>query len=287
MSNITIENIDNNVNLNKYLTNIDKDTNYFVYIKDEVVKSIVSIKYLDWDSKIFNKKIGLLNINYGVLNNKILNKIDKFCLEENYNCLFTKATTKEYEKMHVLEDGGFNLMDSIVTLKKELKENKQIVENEEFNYKILQESDLQNITSIIDNLYSFGRFFIDNELDNEDVNTLYKQWIGNEIRNKNVDVIGIEYNGKLTGFISCKYNISNLNENKEGIISLVGIDKSYQGLGIGKKLMNYVLTHFYKKGVTIVNVGTQIDNISALNFYIASGFRIASSSNSFHKHYKY
>ena len=96
-----------------------------------------------------------------------------------------------------------------------------------------------------------------------------------------------EYNGKLTGFISCKYNISNLNENKEGIISLVGIDKSYQGLGIGKKLMNYVLTHFYKKGVTIVNVGTQIDNISALNFYIASGFRIASSSNSFHKHYKY
>ena len=76
MSNITIENIDNNVNLNKYLTNIDKDTNYFVYIKDEVVKSIVSIKYLDWDSKIFNKKIGLLNVNYGVLNNKILNKID-------------------------------------------------------------------------------------------------------------------------------------------------------------------------------------------------------------------
>ena len=180
MSNITIENIDNNVNLNKYLTNIDKDTNYFVYIKDEVVKSIVSIKYLDWDSKIFNKKIGLLNVNYGVLNNKILNKIDEFCLEENYNCLFTKATTKEYEKMHVLEDGGFNLMDSIVTLKKELKENTQIVENEEFNYKILQESDLQNITSIIDNLCSFGRFFVDNELDNEEVKEEYIEEIINE-----------------------------------------------------------------------------------------------------------
>lgn len=287
MNNITVENIDNNVNLNEYLTDIDENTNYLVNIKDDTVTSIVSIKYLEWDSKIFNKKIGLINLNYGKLNNAIIREIDEFCLKEKYDCLFTKATNKEYDKMHILENNGFNLMDSIVTLKKELKKEAQISEDEDFTYKILQESDLQDVTCIIDNLYSFGRFFVDRRLDDKDVNTLYKQWIGNEIKNKYIDVIGIEYKGKLVGFISCKYSMNYLDKNKEGIISLVGIDKSYQGLGIGKKLMSHVLDYFYKQGVNIVSVGTQIDNISALNLYITSGFKIRGSSNSFHKHYKY
>lgn len=283
MRSITIENINNNMNLNNYVANIDENTNYFVYAKDESVESIVSIKYLDWDSEIFNTKIGLLKVNYGKLNSEILRKVDEFCLQKKYECLFTKATNKEYPKMHILEACGFNLMDSIVTLKNELKEEIKILENKDFTYKVLEESDLQDVIFIIDNLYSFGRFFVDEKLDDKAVNTLYKNWIKNEIRNKNVDVIGIEYKGKLVGFMSCKFMLDEINKNNEGIISLVGIGKSYQGLGIGKKLMNYVLNYFYQKGITKVSVGTQIDNISALNFYIASGFRVICSTNSFHK----
>lgn len=287
MRGITIESYLNNYNLNKYLSNIDKDTTYFVSKDEDVVTCIVEIKYLDWDSKIFNKKIGLFRIKYGELNKEILNEVDNFCIEKKYKCLFTKATTREYSKMHSLENCGFNIMDSIVTLKMEMIDRPNIIVDCNFKCRILEESDLPSITDIIDNLYSFGRFFEDSTLDNKNVNTLYKQWITNEVRNENIDVVGIEYKNELVGFISCKYSVSKINDEKEGIISLVGIDKSYQGLGIGKKLINYVLSSFYDNKVKVVYVGTQIDNIGALNLYISSGFRIQSSSNSFHKHYNY
>lgn len=285
MINVSIGNYKNNSNLNECLDDIDKDTIYFIYKDEESIASIVGIKYLDWDSKIFSKKIGLFSINYGNLNDEILDEVNKFCIKEKYECLFTKASTAEYRNMHILENHGFNIMDTIVTLKTTIQNKNSFVEDSYFKYRFLEESDLFSVIDIIDNLYSFGRFFEDSNLDNKDVNKLYKQWITNEIKNKNIDVIGIEYKNKLVGFISCKYIKSKINDKKEGSISLVGIDKNYQGIGIGKKLMNYVLNNFYDKGIQTVYVGTQIDNINALNFYISSGFKIENSSNSFHKIY--
>lgn len=287
MYDIVIETYERNSILDIYLNNIDKDSMYFVSKNEEKVICIASIKYLNWDSEIFNKKIGLLSNDYGELSKDILNEIDQFCMKNKYECLFTKASTVEYEKMHLLEDFRFNIMDSIITLKIKIKNRLNDNEDFEFKSRILGKSDLSRILDLIDNLYSFGRFFEDPNLDNNDVNILYKKWITNEINNENIDVIGIEYKNKLVGFISCKYRTSKNDDEIEGVISLVGIDKNYQGLGIGKKLMNYVLSNFYDKGIEIVYVGTQIDNISALNLYISTGFRIENSVNSFHKNYNY
>lgn len=287
MTDIIIEDFKNQLVISEYIDYIDRDTTYFVSKDEELVICIASLKYLCWDSKIFNKKIGLFKVEHGELNKNILNKVDKFCEENKYKCLFTKATTKEYRKMHSLESFGFNIMDSIVTLKMDMIHRPNISVDCNFKFRTLEESDLLRIIDIIDNLYSYGRFFEDTILDNEDANILYKQWITNEIKDESIDVIGIEYKNELVGFISCKYIESKTNNEREGIISLVGIDKSYQGLGIGKKLMNYVLTNFYDNKAKTVYVGTQIDNIGALNFYISSGFRVQNSSNSFHKHYNY
>ncbi|CEN94068.1 MAG: GNAT family N-acetyltransferase [Paeniclostridium sordellii] len=286
MLNIAIENSKKNKNLDENLIIYSKDINYFISIKNEKITSLVGIKYLDWDSKIFKKKIGLLSLHQGNLNDQILQKINKFCIDEKYECIFVKVKTQEYKNIHVLEKNGFNLMDNIITLKINLKEI--TINNVDSDYKsrILLESDLPDIIEIIDNLYKFGRFFEDQNLDNNDVNKLYKEWITNEIKDEHIDVIGIEYKNKLVGFISCKYNLSNLNHDKEGVISLVGINKSCQGLGIGKKIMNYVLYNFYNKGIKNIYVGTQINNVNALNFYISNGFRIKSSTNSFHKWFK-
>lgn len=285
MDSIVIENFKNQSIINEYIANVDKDTNYFIVRDSEKVELIASIKYLGWDSNIFNKKIGMFDIYHCDIKTSfigtVMKEVNKFCLEENYDCLFAKAGTDKYDLMHLLESNGYKLMDSIVTLKTNL--NKKVIEESNYNTRVLDESDLDTVLDIIDNLYSYGRFYIDSNLDNEDVNKLYKQWITNEIRNSKVDVIGIEVSGKVVGFISCKYRQIKETNKVEGIISLVGIDKTYQGIGIGKQLMKSILCYFKKKDMYEVYVGTQIDNISALNFYISNGFKITSSTNSFHK----
>lgn len=287
MITLTVGNYKSQANLSKYLNSIDKDTNYFIVEIDNKISSIIAIKYLGWDSDIFNKKIGSFDVCYGDLKNnyvdEIMSKINDFCIEEKYDCLFAKSSTEDYPMMHILEGNGYRLMDSIITLKTSLKSKLYLNLESEYKIRVLKESDISSLLNIIDNLYSFGRFFEDSNLDNDDVNTLYKRWITNEIRNENVDVLGIEKDDRLLGFISCKYRYCLTDKNKEGIISLVGIDKLYQGMGIGKKLMNCVLNHFCDKGINDIYVGTQINNLSSLNFYISTGFRINSSFSSFHK----
>lgn len=285
MTNIIIENFKNQSVISKYIANIDENTNYFIAKDDDQAVLIVGVKYLGWDSEIFNKKIGLFDIYYGDIEisfiDLVMKKVNEYCIEEKYDCLFAKSSAKQYNVMHLLEANGYKFMDSIVTLKTNL--SNKVIEECNYETRVLKESDLDDVLGIIDNLYKHGRFYADLELNNEDVNKLYKQWITNEIRNNQIDVVGIEVNSKVVGFVSCKYINNNETNKEEGIISLVGIDKTYQGMGIGKQLMKSVLYYYKKKNIDEIYVGTQIDNLSALNFYIANGFRITSSTNSFHK----
>lgn len=265
----------------EYINYIEEDSIYFIENSNGNIKSIAKIKNLKWDSEIFNKKIGSMELCYGDLTDSIVTKIDEVAKVENYDCLFTKVKTDSYSSMHILEKNRYNLMDSIITLKKNIDDNILIDSNKDYDFGVLSETNLEDVLDIIDNLYKHGRFFQDPNLRNEDANILYKKWIENEIRSKSVDVIGVTYKDKLIGFISCIYRISD--RELDGVISLVGINKDYQGLGIGKKLINYALMNFNKKNIKNVFVGTQIDNLGALNFYISNGFRVESSINSFHK----
>lgn len=267
----------------EYINYIEDDSIYFIENSNGNIKSIAKIKNLKWDSEIFHKKIGSMELCYGDLTDSIVTKIDEVAKSENYDCLFTKVKTDSYSSMHILEKNRFNLMDSIITLKKNIADNILIDSNKDYDFGVLSETNLEDVLDIIDNLYKHGRFFQDPNLRNEDANILYKKWIENEIRSKSVDVIGVTYKDKLIGFISCIYRNRISDSELDGVISLVGINKDYQGLGIGKKLINYALMNFNKKNIKNVFVGTQIDNLGALNFYISNGFRVESSINSFHK----
>lgn len=286
MINIVTEDYNQNSYLNNYTDIIEENTKYFIVFEQDIVSSIVSIKYLDWDSNIFNKKIGLFNICYGKLNKHtsklIMDTVNQFCVEEKYECIFAKVGPDDYYTMHMLENVGYNLMDTIVTFKKKIKKDEKIYKNDKYTTILLDESDINEVINIIDNLYSYGRFFQDEHLDNNKTNEFYKKWIINEIRNTNIDVIGIKENDRLLGFASCKYQLNSKNE-LEGVISLVGISKLYQGLGIGKILMDLVFNHFIEKKVNEVYVGTQINNIEAINLYLSKKFKIRSSVNTFHK----
>ncbi|MFL1471076.1 GNAT family N-acetyltransferase [Paraclostridium bifermentans] len=285
MSSLIIEKFKNQLIISEHCINIDESTNYFLIKVNGKIVLIVGIKHLEWDSNIFNKKIGLFEIYYFddevSFINLTMEKVNNFCVKEKYECLFAKVSIENYNIMHLLESNGYKLMDSIVTLKINL--SNKVIDECNYRIRVLAESDIDNVLSIIDRLYSYGRFYADPNLNNKDVNELYKLWVTNEIKSSKVDVIGVECNNKLVGFISCKYRYNNKAKKEEGIISLVGIDKSCQGIGIGKQLLKSVLFYFKEKNIDEVYVGTQIDNISALNFYIASGFKIISSTNSFHK----
>jgi dTDP-4-amino-4,6-dideoxy-D-galactose acyltransferase len=55
-------------------------------------------------------------------------------------------------------------------------------------------------------------------------------------------------------------------------IELISLSSKAQGKGAGTKLISALNNFAHKKGVTAIKVGTQVDNIQAVNFYLKKGF---------------
>ena len=85
-----------------------------------------------------------------------------------------------------------------------------------------------------------------------------------------------ELGGKLVGFVSCFLNEDKLETVPEEIlIEDLVVDQTARGKGVGKALIKAVQTYALEHGITRVVVSVLYQNISALNFYESTGFKLA------------
>ena len=78
--------------------------------------------------------------------------------------------------------------------------------------------------------------------------------------------------------MACFYNndINTLN----GYISLIGIKSEFQGRGLGRTLMNYIVLECKKNGMKSLKLEVDNDNISAIAFYEKYGFAFSGEARS-------
>jgi dTDP-4-amino-4,6-dideoxy-D-galactose acyltransferase len=115
----------------------------------------------------------------------------------------------------------------------------------------------------------FSRYAMDENIPRNKMEELYTLWIVNSVNKKMADdIIIYNVNGNIAGLITVyiKNNIGN--------IGLIGVDETYRGQGIGKKLINASKQYFLSRGILNIEVVTQGENKSACNLYSGSGFHI-------------
>jgi len=88
----------------------------------------------------------------------------------------------------------------------------------------------------------------------------------------------VQYHQKIAGFITCKVN----EPQHYGVIELVAVHPSFQGLGIGSSLVKAALNWFSER-VNKVYVGAHITNIATLRLYQSTGFELLKSDATFHR----
>ena len=76
---------------------------------------------------------------------------------------------------------------------------------------------------------------------------------------------------KLVGFAM----LSHIYPKNELYVSLIAVDKNYQGRGIGKALMNYAIHH--SKGYASITSGAYLKNTASLHLHRETGFIIYSA----------
>jgi len=103
----------------------------------------------------------------------------------------------------------------------------------------------------------------------------YKWELYQDIINGVRDIYVVVEDRKLIGEITVHYKtINNIEaiENKRVYLSAYRILKSKQGLGLGQKLLEYVLKDLIKKGYNEFTIGVEEENLKAKYIYEKFGF---------------
>ena len=114
--------------------------------------------------------------------------------------------------------------------------------------------------------FSFSKFTEDKELADRGGRNVYHQWLGNSFeKDDKYFALSRSESGAINGFLLHSYS------NNSCIIELIAVSKSEPNKGLGTRLFQAVEHSAYEKGIEEINVGTQIRNAQAINFYQKMG----------------
>jgi len=162
------------------------------------------------------------------------------------------------------------LVDVNVTFHKR-KSSEEFVTCSNQDFKIVNASQIGNLDDIVKiagESFVNSRFYNDTNISNEKASQLYINWIKQSINHNDTYFSLYVKEGRCKGFLLFS------KKNTEWVIELVAVDKSCRNMHIGKRLLQNVISFDGIVDNAIIKVGTQIENISAMNYYYSSGFVI-------------
>ncbi len=225
---------------------------------------------LVWDSKFFKRKIGRLT--KVPLKNECKKLIQK-ARKEEYKYLTARIIFKKIEDVQLLEKHGFYITDIGCVWEAKLDSKflaemnllgKQ-VSSFEFQWREATLKDAPMLKSMVKGLFRKSRFYNDPFFTKKEADKVYQAWVQNTLQNKTMKTFLVEG----CGVIACKKLAKN-----NGTITLIGVVSKARKRGLGRNLILKALKWFRENGVKTVTVRTQINNISAMNFYDKIGFSI-------------
>ncbi len=206
---------------------------------------------LDWDTKYFgvrSAKVVLKDSVSEAEQDKILNYCSRFDFLTDMNIQFIKRINKQSK-----------ILDEFTNVYNSFPINEDVL-------KISQDA------------FLYSRFFNDPYLPKEKAQNIYVHWTNCAFENSEKYFVITEITNKVVGYLLFSINI----KQSFVTIELIAVDKTFRGQNIGKLLIAGLEFFAYEKGIKLIKVGTQTDNVSAVRFYNACGFQYASCNSIYH-----
>jgi len=225
----------------------------------------MKVKTLEWDSRFFNKNIGVIEAD---------EEIGNFSDIERFDLLYIK---QKEDKPIVIADFMQTYAETKIIFSKSIsKYNKTINSNvySAFDIAINKEQ----IYTLAFESGKFSRFKLDNNFKQQEFEALYRTWVDNSFTKEFADAILVyKEKNSILGFITYKIL------DDYAIIGLLGVSDKHQGKGIGSALLVAVENELSKKQIKELRIPTQLQNKQACAFYTKYGYHII--ENTIIKHF--
>lgn len=226
-----------------------------------------------WLSEVFGYEVFKLDLE----NNEILDSKNIFPKELPKRAFYyAKVPVISVSQVGDLTNAGFRVIDVNITFE---RQPEAITSNEKIIIRDVKPEDENDVLCIAESSFVYSRFHLDPLFSKELADKIKREWIANYIRKQRGERLLIaEINNKPVGFLALL-----VTSEKVGVIDLIGVDKTMQGQGIGKRLIQYHINDAVKKYSSLV-VGTQIANIPSMRLYQACGYNVSNSTYVLHAH---
>ncbi|WP_312654106.1 GNAT family N-acetyltransferase [Proteiniclasticum sp.] len=227
---------------------------------------------LQWDTDYFGVSSARVNIN-GIVDEHGQEEIIGFSKNYDFVTISNLDNIKENNHWIGNRTNAF-IADMNIQFLKVLVDKPDY--QDEKTYVVNSLSRNEQIVDIARKTFNYSRFFNDPKLPKEQAKNIYLHWTECAFGQENKFFLISEREGNVAGYI-----LFSIHEDSS-VIELIAVDEKYQGLRVGKSLISKMESFVIEKGIQKIKVGTQVNNISAAQFYNAMGFKYVSCGSMYH-----
>lgn len=229
-------------------------------------------KFLEWDTAYFGISSARVNLN-GIIDEKSQENIIAFCKDYDFVTISNLDNIKENNYWIGNKTNAF-LADMNIQFIKVLKDKPDYQDGKTYagNYLVKKEQ----ILDIARKSFNYSRFFNDPNLPQKQANNIYLHWTECAFNQENKYFVISEREGNVAGYILFSF------DKDSSVIELIAVDEKYQGKSVGKSMIHTMESFVTERGIKKIKVGTQLNNISAAQFYNAMGFKYVSCGSIYH-----
>lgn len=221
---------------------------------------------LEWDTKYFRCKSSRVDV-LGKLTLSHIQEI-KGLIKEDQFITFTNPKGMIGNSKLIIQELGAYLVDINVQLSN-VKVNSNIYQKNKFIHIKNNYNGNEEILELVGQTFTNSRFYNDTLISRENASGIYINWVRDALNKKEKYFCLFNQGQNTVGFIL--FSITN---QKIITIELMTVGDKWRKSGVGTQLISGLYYYCIEHGYETVNVGTQLENINALNFYTKNGLKI-------------
>lgn len=227
---------------------------------------------LQWDTEYFGVSSARVNLS-GTIDEKEQEKIICFCKDYDFVTISNSENIKENNYWIGKKTDAF-LADLNIQFIKVLKDKLDYQDDETYVVNSLSRN--EQIIDIAKKSFNYSRFFNDPMLPQPRAEKIYLHWTECAFGQEDKYFVISKRDGNIAGYILFSFNEDCI------VIELIAVNEKYQGQRVGKSLIHTMESFVLGKGIKIIKVGTQVNNIIAAQFYNAMEFKYVSCGSMYH-----
>ncbi|GAA3645902.1 GNAT family N-acetyltransferase [Asaccharospora irregularis] len=228
---------------------------------------------LEWDTNYFGVSAGKVILNIGLTEMQMCEVIKESC-KYDFITIINRNNRSENNRLINIKTPAF-LTDVNIQFSKSVTECFEIALETRLESNKAED---QCILEIAKNTFGHSRFFNDVYLDLNKSKNIYLNWTRNAFKEPDKYFITVYKDNTLAGYLlfSLRASLS------EAVIELIAVDKVFRGQHVGQALINKLESYLLEQNIERIRVGTQVDNLSAINFYLSKGFKCIERYSIYH-----